>query len=89
MEQIKLTEQELEQVKKMRDEYNNKIIEFGQLKMEKIPIKKRWDKLNAEEEKLEIEIEKLQEIEENLAKTLNTKYGEGEFDLTSGIFTKK
>lgn len=88
MEQIKLTQDEIDKIKNLQDEYNNKIIEFGQLKLEKIPIKKKWDELNERESQLEKEMQILFQANEKLANELNLKYGDGEIDIKSGIFNK-
>jgi adenylate kinase len=86
--EIKLTEEEIKKIKIIKEELENKIVEFGNLKFEKIAIQQEWNKLNEIEKKLELEYEQTQKNQEIFAKQLREKYGEGVINLESGTFTK-
>tara|TARA_R110001592_G_scaffold162284_2_gene395410 strand:- start:1280 stop:1573 length:294 start_codon:yes stop_codon:yes gene_type:complete len=74
------TEQELNEIKKLRDEINTLSFQFGQLTMQKI-------KLEEQESNLKIQLKSTEKKESNLAKKLTNKYGKGSIDLKTGTFT--
>ena len=54
-EPIKFTDEEVTQIKELRDSTEEKVAQFGQLKLEKILTQQRLDQLNELEPKLENE----------------------------------
>ena len=74
------TEQELNEIKKLRDKINTLSFQFGQLTMQKI-------KLEEQESNLKIQLKSTEKKESNLAKKLTNKYGKGSIDLKTGTFT--
>lgn len=88
-EVIKMSQEDIDLLKKLQEEYNKKTFEFGRLYQAKIEIDNQlveWDEQNL---KLTNEYKKLQEEETNLAKTLEDKYGEGQVNLETGEFKKE
>ena len=73
-------EQELDQLKNLREKLSNLAFQFGQLQINKI-------KLEETETELKKELSVLEKEEENIAKTLSIKYGKGSINLDSGTFT--
>ena len=73
-------EQELNQLKTLREKLSNLAFQFGQLQINKI-------KLKDTEIELKKELSILEKEEENIAKTLSSKYGKGSINLDSGTFT--
>jgi hypothetical protein len=82
--QIKFTDEEVQQINQLRNDLELVFIQLGQISVER---KRRNDEIDA----IEVEIlEKHKEIvkkEEEIFKTLNEKYGDGNYDPTTGIFT--
>jgi hypothetical protein len=88
-EVTKFTEEEISQVKTFREDFTQITARLGEIEIEGIILKSQQtnlDKLKAEEESKYI---KLREDEIKLAGELKEKYGDGEFDLETGIFTPK
>ncbi len=82
--QIKFTDEEVQQINQLRNDLELVFIQLGQISVER---KRRNDEIDA----IEVEIlEKHKEIlkkEEEIFKTLNEKYGDGNYDPNTGIFT--
>ena len=87
MENVKLTEQELQQIQDLRLKYANVTAQLGQLKVEQMLINKQLTRLNELENQFIKDYEQVQTEEEQFAKTITEKYGIGDVDVESGIFT--
>jgi len=87
MEKIQLTEQELQQIQDLRLKYANVTAQLGQLKVEQILVNKQLTRLNDLENQFIKDYEQVQTDEEQFAKTITEKYGIGDVDVESGIFT--
>ena len=87
MENVKLTEQELQQIQDLRVKYANITAQLGQLKVEQMLINKQLSRLNELENQFIKDYEQVQTEEEQFAKTITEKYGIGDVDVESGIFT--
>ena len=85
-ESKKFTDEELNEIKSLRDAYAAKVTEFGQIEIETLATKQRENLLLATKEKTQKEYENLQTKERNLVESLNKKYGAGTVDLTNGEF---
>lgn len=85
-EQIKFTEEEIQQINKLRQDVSNVFYELGQLSIEK---KRLVDEVNEKENELFQKHIELIEFEQTLFKTLNQKYGDGDYDPITGIFSPK
>ena len=68
-----LTQEELQQVKNLQDQVQQVTLQLGTLEVKKIQLKDT--------------ILKLQQAEEQLAKTLSDKYGVGTLDIDTGKLT--
>lgn len=89
MEQkVKMSQEDIEKLKKLQEEYNKKIYEFGRLTQARIELDNQLEELNVEDNKLRQEYKKLQEQETKLAEELEKKYGKGQVNLETGEFTK-
>lgn len=84
MEQIKFTQEEVEQINQLRDDVSLVFVQLGQVSLEK---KKRLDELEEIESQLLKQHQDLVEKEQELFKSLNEKYGDGNYDPNTGIFT--
>ena len=84
---VKFTEEEISQVKGFRESFSQITARLGEIEIENIILKSQQnnlDKFKAEEEAKYV---KLRADEIKLAGELKEKYGDGEFDLETGIFT--
>ena len=79
-EEIKFTDDEIENLKDLQKGYLEVQSQFGQVAMSKI-------KLEETETKLKSQLANLEKKEVTLAKNLSDKYGKGSIDLESGTFT--
>jgi hypothetical protein len=84
MEQIKFTQEEVEQINQLRDDVSLIFVQMGQVALER---KKRLEELEEIESQLLKQHQDLVEKEQELFKSLNEKYGDGNYDPTTGIFT--
>jgi len=87
MSQIKLKDEELKGLQQLREKYATATAQFGQLKIEKMIVKKELARLSVIEEELERQYDAIQTEEETLVKEIETVYGQGDVDLETGIFT--
>jgi hypothetical protein len=76
----KITEEELQQLKGIKDRTNILINELGQIGLAEINLERRRDK--AEEF-----LDETKNLENDLVKTLSDKYGNGNIDLETGIIS--
>jgi predicted nuclease with TOPRIM domain len=87
MEKIQMTEQELQQIQDLRVKYANITAQLGQLKVEQILVNKQLTRLNDLENQFIKDYEQVQTEEDQFAKLITEKYGVGDVDVESGIFT--
>ena len=87
MEKIQMTEQELQQIQDLRVKYANITAQLGQLKVEQILVTKQLTRLNDLENQFIKDYEQVQAEEDQFAKLITEKYGVGDVDVESGIFT--
>jgi len=85
-ESIKFTDEELKEINDLREASQAKVVEFGQLKLERLLTNQRLENLEKLEETAEKEYVELQEKESQIVNKLNEKYGVGTVDLASGVF---
>ena len=76
----KLTEEEVKQIKVVQDNRQKVINELGQIKLAELNLDKRL-------ESAETTLDQLQQQENELAKYMETKYGNGVIDIDTGEFT--
>jgi len=83
----KFTEEELSEIKRLRDENQAIRHEFGQLEVGLLLARQEYEKLVKDKEKFGEQFIALQSEEKELVKKLNNKYGAGTVNLESGEFT--
>jgi hypothetical protein len=79
-EATKFTEDELKSINELQVKYNQITMAMGQLTISK-------HNLELREEALKSTLEDTRNSEQDLAKSLNKKYGQGTLDIESGEFT--
>lgn len=83
-EQIKFTEAEIKEINDLRFEVGSVFTQLGQIQIEK---RKRLEELEQTETTLLNKYTELVAKEDSLFKGLNEKYGDGDYDPNTGIFT--
>ena len=86
-EDIKFTEDELTSLKQLQEDYTTKQEQLGQISVQRILLNQQIDSLQQRQEQLEKEYVEVQQREQGLVKTLNDKYGQGQLDPNTGVFT--
>lgn len=80
----KLTQEELDEVKKLQQFYNQVIFELGKAEAQLISLEKQINFVASEKEKLVKDLKTLEDKESQLAKNLQEKYGQGSIDIETG-----
>ena len=86
-EEIKFTDEELKSLSELSQGYQNIQSAFGQLRVQKILLEQQKEGLEEAEVKMEADYAENQQKERDLVKELNDKYGPGQLDPQSGVFT--
>ena len=86
-EQIKFTDEEMKTLRGLQDSYTEKQSELGQLSVQRILLNQQLDALDERQTFLENEYKKIQQKEADFVKTLYNKYGQGQLDPDTGVFT--
>ena len=85
-ESIKFTEEEMNKIKEVQEEYRQKTAMFGQLSFQKFQLERQLETAQSAETTLKKEIIDLEQQERALVKELNDKYGAGTLDPQTGEF---
>lgn len=83
----KFSEEDIDSIKSLQSKYQEKLIFFGQLTLERLSIEQSIKNLNDVENKAKTEYLELQKEEESLIESLSSKYGDGTLNLKDGTFT--
>jgi len=86
-QETKFTEDELKSLQELQNSYQQKQLQFGQLEVQRLLVTQQLDSLDSAKAKLEVEYGEVQETERKLVQDLNKKYGPGNLDPASGVFT--
>ena len=85
--EVKFTDDELKQLQGLQTSYQEKQLQFGQLKVQRILHQQQSDALEEAEVRLEEDYKKVQETERGIVQQLNEKYGPGSLNPETGVFT--
>ena len=86
-DEVKFTEKELESLNDLQVKYNTITNQFGQLAIAKLNLEKQTEVVNDQEFKLQEELEQAREEEQGILNGITEKYGPGQLDPQSGVFT--
>ena len=86
-DEIKFSDEELKSLQDLSQSYQNIQNSFGQIRVQKILAEQQADALEEAEVKMEADYAENQQKERDLVKELNEKYGPGQLDPQSGVFT--
>ena len=87
--QIKFTENELESLQELKKGYELVQNQLGSLQINKLNLNAQLDTIDDEILRLESQYLSLREKEQTMVNELNEKYGAGNLDPASGVFTPK
>ncbi len=86
-DEIKFTDEELKSLQDLSQNYQNIQASFGQIKVQKILNQQQADALEEAEVKMDADYKDIQDKERELVQQLNEKYGPGQLDPQTGVFT--
>ena len=86
-DEIKFTEEELKSLQDLSQSYQNIQASFGQMKVQKILNQQQADALEEAEVKMDADYKHIQDKEPELVQQMNEKYGPGQLDPQTGVFT--
>jgi len=86
-DELKFTEKELQELQDLQNGYQEKQALLGSLAVQRILLDQQSDALEARQTEVETEYEGVQQQERDLVQKLNEKYGPGQLDPTTGVFT--
>ncbi len=86
-DEIKFTDEELKSLQELSQNYQNIQASFGQIKVQKILNQQQADALEEAEVKMDADYKDIQDKERELVQQLNEKYGPGQLDPQTGVFT--
>jgi hypothetical protein len=85
--EVKFTEEELNGLKQIQQDYLECQTAFGQVAIQKIALQQQIDALAKSEEEYAKKYQETQVKEKEVATELNEKYGSGNLDPQTGVFT--
>ena len=86
-DEVKFTEKELQTLNDLQVKYNTITNQFGQLAIAKLNLEKQTEVVNDQEFKLQEELDQAREEEQGILNDITEKYGPGQLDPQSGVFT--
>ena len=86
-DEIKFSDEELKSLQELSQNYQNIQASFGQIKVQKILNQQQADALEEAEVKMDADYKDIQDKERELVQQLNEKYGPGQLDPQTGVFT--
>ena len=85
--EVKFTDDEMKSLQNLQTGYQEKTTALGQLSVQRILLNQQIESLEQSMETVEKEYKTLQQTERDLVKRLNDKYGPGQLDPATGVFT--
>ena len=85
--ELKFSDDELQSLQGLQEKYTEKQGLLGQLAVQRILLDQQSEGLTTRTTEVEQEYQAVQQEERDLVTTLNEKYGPGQLDPTTGVFT--
>ena len=85
--EITFTQEELTSLKDLQEGYQNIREALGSMEVSRIQTEQRLEQISNEKLRLETEYARLTQSEMDLVRELNEKYGPGNLDPNTGVFT--
>ena len=86
-DEVKFSEEELKELGDLQTSYQEKQGLLGQLSVQRILLNQQIEAIETRQTELEGEYEEVQQTERDLVQKLNEKYGPGQLDPQTGVFT--
>ena len=86
---VKFTEEEMKQINVLQQGYVNLQNTLGQLSVNKIRLNQQLNDLQKAETTIENQFVETQTAERTFVDEINKKYGDGNLDVSTGVFTPK
>ena len=86
---VKFTEEEMKEISTLQQSYVNLQNVLGQLGVNRIRLEQQLDDLDTAEDNVRVQFVENQTKERDFVDGINKKYGDGNLDLTTGVFTSK
>ena len=86
---VKFTEEEMKEISTLQQSYVNLQNALGQLGVNRIRLEQQLDDLDTAEDNVRVRFVENQTKERDFVDGINKKYGDGNLDLTTGVFTPK
>ena len=87
METKQLTQEEIQKIKSFQEKYAQVTATLGQIRIEQMLVEKQLNRLKELETTNLTSYSNIQAEESGFAKELETKYGVGEINIETGVFT--
>jgi len=85
--EIKFTQEELSSLQSLKDSYSNTELMLGKLEVARMQTEQRLEQIENDKLRLETEYVQIQSQETELVSELNEKYGAGNLNPETGVFT--
>tara|TARA_B100000214_G_C23949064_1_gene619488 strand:- start:508 stop:795 length:288 start_codon:yes stop_codon:yes gene_type:complete len=85
--EIKFTQEEIDSLQQLRTNYANIESMFGKLEVARLQLEKQAENIDNEKLRLETEYAEVQKQQQSLGEQLNEKYGAGNLNPETGVFT--
>ena len=86
-EKVKFSDEELKDIEQLQNDYSQKQVELGQVHVQRLLLNQQIEELHNKQSALEQEYIQIQGREKQLVDALNQKYGPGQLDPETGVFT--
>lgn len=86
-ESTKFTDEELKSLQELQNTYASITTQFGQVRVSRLNLERQLNGLDEAEASLEESWDKNRQVENDLVKSLNEKYGPGSLNPQTGEFT--
>ena len=86
-EKIKFNDEELKQLESLQNDYSQKQVELGQVHVQRLLLNQQLAELQNRQSEIEQQYIEIQGREKQMVDVLNEKYGAGQLDPETGVFT--
>ena len=87
--EIKFTSEEMAEVSKLQETYVTLQNGFGQISVNRLRVEQQLTDIDSAEENIRANFVENQNKEREFVDSINKKYGDGNLDITTGVFTPR
>ena len=88
-QEVKFTEDEMKQISELQKTYVNIQNTLGQLSISRMRLEQQLEEMKKNEDGVKSQFTQTQTSEREFVESINKKYGDGNLDLNTGVFTPK